>query len=214
MSQQSNSSAPKQKSHPLKERDIVSIDQIHSNPDHALPPRGKSGIRKLIGAISSLIDPRPFLHLLRIAHYYNYSHVRPKRDLEMGEGTSIAPNVSLRNGHLIRIGSNCHIGERSSLWAGDHEGRISIGNYVSFAPEVFVTASDYSFQKGVPFRQQPKRDRDVVIGDDVWLGNKVVVTAGVTIGDGCIIGAGAVVTKDIPPNSIAGGVPAKVIRSR
>lgn len=149
-----------------------------------------------------------------MVHYYNYSHVTPKRGMTMGPGSSMAPNTSLRNGHLITIGKHCHIGERSSLWAGDSSGRIVIGDYVSFAPDVFVTASDYQFQKGLPFRQQPKRDRDVIIGNDVWLGAKVVVTAGVTIGDGCIVGAGAVVTKDLPPNSIAGGIPAKVIRAR
>jgi acetyltransferase-like isoleucine patch superfamily enzyme len=54
----------------------------------------------------------------------------------------------------------------------------------------------------------------VVIGDDVWLGVRVVVTAGVTIGEGCIVGAGAVVTKDLPPNAIAAGVPARVIGER
>lgn len=186
----------------------------HPPSGEGRPPKDKSRLSRLFGALASLLDPRAYLHALRVVHYYNYSHVQPKRALTLGDGSSLAPNVSLRNGHSITIGKHCHIGERSSLWAGDHTGRIIIGDYVSLAPEVFITASDYSFQKGVPFRQQPKRDRDVVIGNDVWLGNKVVITAGVTIGDGCIVGAGAVVTKDLPPNSIAGGVPAKVIRSR
>ena len=190
-----------------------------SNPQSAAEgggalPKNKSKLERVISAFASLLDPRPYLHLFRLVHYYNYSHVGPKRSMRIGEGSSLSPNVSLRNGHLISIGRQCHIGERSSLWAGETSGRIVIGDFVSFAPDVFVTASDYQFQKGVPFRQQPKRDRDVIIGNDVWLGAKVVITAGVTIGDGCIIGAGAVVTKDIPPNSIAGGVPAKVIRSR
>jgi acetyltransferase-like isoleucine patch superfamily enzyme len=54
----------------------------------------------------------------------------------------------------------------------------------------------------------------VTIGNDVWLGSNVVVTAGVTIGDGAIIAAGAVVIKDIPPYTIAAGIPAKPIKSR
>jgi acetyltransferase-like isoleucine patch superfamily enzyme len=82
------------------------------------------------------------------------------------------------------------------------------------APEVFITASDYAFERGRPFREQPKTERDVVIGDDVWLGVRVVVTAGVTIGDGCIVGAASVVTRDLPPNSIAVGAPARVIGER
>ena len=132
----------------------------------------------------------------------------------MSEGTLFAPNVSFRNGELITIGKHCHLGEFSAIWGGDDGGKITIGDFVSLAPHVFITASDYSFKKGLPFRQQEKRDRNVTIGNDVWLGTKVSVTAGVTIGDGCIVGAGAVVTKDLPANAIAGGVPAKVLKYR
>lgn len=55
---------------------------------------------------------------------------------------------------------------------------------------------------------------DIVIGNDVWIGYEAVIMAGVTIGDGAIIGARAVVTKDVPPYTIVGGVPAKQIRKR
>jgi acetyltransferase-like isoleucine patch superfamily enzyme len=54
----------------------------------------------------------------------------------------------------------------------------------------------------------------IVVGNDVWLGTGVVVTKGVTIGNGAIVAAGSVVTKDIPPNTIFGGVPAKFIKNR
>lgn len=169
---------------------------------------------KWVQAIASLCDPRSYLHMFRLIHYYGYSHVRPRRHLQAGEGTGIAPNVSFRNGERIRMGRGCHIGEQCFLWGGDTTGHIEIGNHVSFAPGVFVTASDYQFVAGVPFREQPKRERDVSIGDDVWLGARVVVTAGVSIGEGCIVGAGAVVTRDLPAGSIAAGVPAKVIGQR
>lgn len=55
---------------------------------------------------------------------------------------------------------------------------------------------------------------DIVIGNDVWIGYEAIIMAGVTIGDGAIIGTRAVVTKDVPPCAIVGGVPAKVIRKR
>lgn len=169
---------------------------------------------RFAGFAASILDPRVWLHALRLLHFYSYSHVRERSRLSAGPGTRMAPNVSLRNGGRIEIGRECHIGERSLLWAGDATGRIVLGDFVSLAPGVFITASDYQFVPGVPFRQQPKNERDVRIGNDVWLGANVVVTAGVTIGDGCIVGAGAVVTRDLPAGSIAGGVPAKVIGRR
>jgi len=177
-------------------------------------PSDRSLRVRLSRVIVSLFDVGSYLHAFRIIHYYGYSHVREKRRMRIGHGTGMAPNVSLRNGHLIEIGHDSHIGERCYLWAGAETGKIVIGNFVSLAPEVFITASDYQFVAGVPFRQQPRRERDVVLGNDVWLGARVVVTAGVSIGDGCIIGAGAVVTRDIPAGSIAVGVPAKVVAQR
>lgn len=169
---------------------------------------------KITGFLTSLADPRCWLHMLRMVHYCGYSHVRERRHVKAGKGTGIAPNVSFRNGERITTGRGCHIGERCYLWAGDSTGRIILGDFVSLAPEVFITASDYQFVAGKPFRDQPKRERDIRIGNDVWLGARVVVTAGVTIGDGCIVGAGAVVTKDLPAGSIAVGVPAKVVGRR
>lgn len=170
--------------------------------------------RKISGFLTSLADPRCWLHMLRMVHYCGYSHVRERGRVKAGKGTGIAPNVSFRNGERIITGRDCHIGERCYLWAGDSTGQIILGDFVSLAPEVFITASDYQFVAGRPFRSQPKRERDIRIGNDVWLGARVVVTAGVTIGDGCIVGAGAVVTKDLPPGSIAVGVPAKVVGRR
>jgi acetyltransferase-like isoleucine patch superfamily enzyme len=58
---------------------------------------------------------------------------------------------------------------------------------------------------------QKKEELDIRIGDDCWIGARVFVLAGVTIGDGCVVGAGSVVTRSLPPNSIAVGVPAKVV---
>lgn len=169
---------------------------------------------KAAGLLRSLLNPKTWLHSIRLLHYYGYSHIQPRARMSVGADTGIAPNVSFRNGERISIGKSCHIGERAYLWAGDSTGQIKIGDFVSIAPEVFITASDYRFESGKPFREQPKDEKDIVIGSDVWLGTRVTVTAGVTIGDGCIVGAGAVVTKDLPPNSIAVGVPAKVVSSR
>jgi acetyltransferase-like isoleucine patch superfamily enzyme len=61
---------------------------------------------------------------------------------------------------------------------------------------------------------QPRIEEDIVIGRDVWLGARVIVVAGVSIGDGCIVGAGSVVTRSLPPNSIAVGSPARIVGCR
>ena len=59
-----------------------------------------------------------------------------------------------------------------------------------------------------------EEERPVVIGNDVWIGDRVIILPGVHVGDGSILAAGAVVTKDVPPYAIVGGVPAKLIRMR
>lgn len=161
-----------------------------------------------------LVDPRTYIHIVRVIYFYGYTHVKERRLIKIGPNSRIAPNVSFRNGKRIIIGKDCHIGEHCYLWAGNNLGEIILGNGVSLAPEVFITSSNYQFSKNFPFRDQPSKEKNVKIGSDVWLGARVVVTAGVFIGDGCIVGAGAVVTKNLPPRSIAVGIPARVIGYR
>lgn len=82
-------------------------------------------------------------------------------------------------------------------------------------PGVRIHATNHSFESTeIPMMLQPLREADVVIEDDVWLGANVVVTAGVRIGRGAIVAADAIVTRDVPPYTIVGGVPAKPIKSR
>ena len=167
------------------------------------------------GAARSLLDLRTYLHAFRLAHFSSYSHVRQVRRLQLGEGVSMAPNVSFRNAERISIGAGSHLGEHSVIWAGNSTGRVVIGEKCLFAPNVTVTASNYGIVQGeVAIMDQPKDERDVVIGDGAWLGANVVVLAGVTIGEGAVVAAGAVVTKDLPAQCIAGGVPARVIGTR
>lgn len=184
---------------------------ISEPPSPRVPPPKKS---RALSFGLSLIDPRAWLQLFRMVHYYNYSHVRPRRLADIGPHVRMAPNVSLANGERIEIGAYSHVGARSSIWAGDSVGRITLGRHALLGPEVFITASDYQTELGTPVMDQPRIERDVVIGDDVWLGARVMVVAGVEIGKGCIVGACSVVTRSIPAGSIAVGNPARVIGKR
>jgi acetyltransferase-like isoleucine patch superfamily enzyme len=171
-------------------------------------------VRKLLSFFYSVLDPRTYLHVLRLLHYYNYSHVREKRKLTRGSGVGFPPNISIANGERIAIGARSRIGARSSLWAGDSHGRIIIGEDCRLGPDCFLTASDYGAQPGLKIFEQPRLEADIVLGNDVWLGARVFVTAGVEIGDGCVVGAGAVVTRSLPPGAVAVGVPAHIVRNR
>ncbi|MEH2475592.1 acetyltransferase-like isoleucine patch superfamily enzyme/glycosyltransferase involved in cell wall biosynthesis [Nitrobacteraceae bacterium AZCC 2161] len=187
-------------------------------PAFKLPATGEQPMPGIFGKIAngarSMLDPMTWLHSLRILHYYNYSHVREKRKMTMGTDQVFGPNVSIANGERITLGNRCHVGERVCLWAGNGTGRITLGDDVMIGPATVVTASDYGLEEGTPPAFQPKNERDVVIGNGVWIGANAVVTAGVTLGEGCIIGAGSVVTHDLPANMICAGVPARPIKPR
>ena len=90
------------------------------------------------------------------------------------------------------------------------------GKYVMIGPDLLITGGDHRYDRpgvAVIFSGRPLRER-CVLEDDVWIGSRVIIMRGVTIGKGSIVAAGAVVTKDVPPYSIVGGVPAKLIRLR
>ncbi len=110
----------------------------------------------------------------------------------------------------IDMGNNVLIGSFSTIVAKQ---RITIGNDVMLADYVVIRDHNHRYDiPGVPFNKQGSVNKLITIGNNIWIGTKATIVAGVTIGDNCIIGANAVVTKDVPPNSIVGGIPAKVIK--
>lgn len=184
----------------------------------AIVKTGRNSIRRgwqrPAAFLRSLVDPRTYFQVFKLLHYYHYTHVAEAPKLTRGVDVRLAPNVSLANAERITIGDRTRIGARCHLWAGETSGEIRIGSDTNFAPLCFVTASNYGIEAGTQFLDQAKHDASVTIGDGVWLGAAVIVLPGVTIGDGSVVAAGAVVTKDIPPGVVAGGVPARVLRSR
>ncbi len=175
---------------------------------------GDSAGQRVGGVLRSLLNPGTWTHMFRLAHFASYAHVQEVRKIQRGEGVKIAPNATFRNGERITIGAHSHVGEHDMIWAGNSHGRIVLGRYSLLAPNVTITASNYGIVQGTPVMHQPKDEKDVIIGDDVWLGANVVVLAGVTIGDGAVVAAGAVVTHDLPAQCVAAGVPARVIGER
>lgn len=126
-----------------------------------------------------------------------------------GKNVNIERNAVFSPG--LKIGNNSGIGIDCEVY-----GPVTIGDNVMMGPEVVIYTSGHRFDRvDVPMNEQGSTEpREVTIGNDVWIGRRVIIMPGVTIGDGCVIGAGAVVTKDIPAYSVAGGVPAKIIKSR
>ncbi|KGL60301.1 DapH/DapD/GlmU-related protein [Polaribacter sp. Hel1_33_49] len=117
---------------------------------------------------------------------------------ELGEGIVIGNNVG--------IAQNCFIQVR---------GRVIIGNNVIFGPNVSIFSENHNFEDiSIPIKNQGTTRMGVIIEDDVWLGSGSKVLDGVKIGHGSIIAAGAIVNHNVPPFSIVGGIPGKVLKYR
>ena len=154
---------------------------------------------------------RGWFYLLALVTGGNY--VRKARLQRLGKGAKILPTVFFKYPEMIQIGDNSFINHLCSVWASPG-GPITIGSNVLLGPGAAIISSNHGIARDRLICDQPGNDAPISIGDDVWLGANVVVTAGVSIGDGAVVGAGAVVTTDLPPMSICAGVPARVIGYR
>ena len=112
----------------------------------------------------------------------------------------------------ILTGTNVYLGPYVTIYG---HGGVEIGDQTLVSMHTTILSSNHTVPgREKTIRAQPDILLPTKIGRDVWIGANAVVVGGVTIGDGCVIGAGAVVTKDLPPYSVAMGVPAKIVRSR
>lgn len=127
--------------------------------------------------------------------------------IAIGDGSSIHMGARFYQPGNIKIGNDTIIGEGAVL---DGRAQLTIGDHVDFASEVMV----YNSQHDTGSENFHAISAPVVIEDYVFVGPRAIILPGVTIGKGAVVAAGAVVTKDIQPFEIVGGVPAKVIGER
>lgn len=120
--------------------------------------------------------------------------------------------VSFREPQNIYIGKNTRIQPYACLWASPNS-KIIIGDYSGIGPKTMLFSSNHKYQFGKRYIDQPWIEKDIIIGKNVWIGAGCIITSGVNIGEGSVIGAGSIVTKNIPPFSLALGNPAKIIKN-
>lgn len=147
-----------------------------------------------------------------------FQHGSNPSNINIGDNTTILSGARLNsfsnpsscNGKIV-IGSGCYICYRFTCLA---VANVTIGNNVLIASDVLVAAQNHGInpESNSDYMHQPLNGKDVIIGDGCWIGEKVCVLSGTSIGKKSIIGAGSVVTGDIPEYCIAVGNPAKVIK--
>jgi acetyltransferase-like isoleucine patch superfamily enzyme len=139
---------------------------------------------------------------------------RPVRWMMWRAGGIDTRSMSLFSGVTV-TGTGIRIGERSFLNHGVYldsgSGHITIGDDTLIGPQVMILTATHRMADGQVDHRAT--NLDVVIGNRVWMGARVTVLPGVTVGDGCVIAAGAVVTKDCEPGGVYAGLPARRIRS-
>lgn len=133
--------------------------------------------------------------------------------ISLGAGVTLYDSVFIHGGSGVKIGGNTHIDVGSTIYG---HGEVVIGKDCAIASGVRIYSQSNTHKLGitVPIVEQPREYAAVNIGDDVWIGANAVILPGVHVGAHSVVAAGAVVTKDVPPATIVGGVPARVISSR
>lgn len=130
---------------------------------------------------------------------------------KVGKNLIIEKGANFGDGSGIEIGDNVGIGYKAHI-----RGPLELKGNIMMGPEVIILTRNHRFDRvDIPMNQQKgSLVKKVVINEDVWIGARVTILPGVTVGKGAILAAGAVVTKDVPDFAIVGGNPAKLIKMR
>lgn len=143
-----------------------------------------------------------------------------RRGIVFGDRCTVGRFATIRPTNVLidEPGEGLKMGNHSSIGAYSYigcSGYIEIGNNVIVGPRINLQAENHKFDRGdIPIKQQGIERSFIKIEDNCWIGSNTSILSGVTVGTGSVIAAGSVVTKDVPPNSIVAGVPAKFIKPR
>lgn len=138
---------------------------------------------------------------------------RSNNGIRIGEGVFVGRNsiLSCKNGDII-LGRNVNIGFNSEIFSGS---RVEIGEDTLVAAYCYFIGGDHvAASSGRVINDQASTSKGILVGRGCWFGASVKVLDGVSVGEGAIVGAGAVVTKEIPSNTVSVGVPARVVKHR
>jgi acetyltransferase-like isoleucine patch superfamily enzyme len=182
-------------------------------PDFGTVLRLRGYLRRRVGLVVTRLRRR------RVA-FGRYCDVRPGGHFTVARGADVrfGERCVLDYGFTLESSGRLAVGDRTVF--GHHctvavDKSVVIGSNCLFGELVSIRDHDHAFQvMDVAILDQGRVTGPVQIGDDVWVGAKATITQGVTIGSGAVIGAHAVVTHDLPPRSVAVGVPARVVRMR
>ena len=139
-------------------------------------------------------------------------HLAGRVRLDMGEHCRLGRAIFFETcGGRIALGSHVRINGGGVLVSYSS---ISIGNHCLIGEYVSIRDADHGTEPGAPMRTQTHVSAPIVIGDDVWIARGAVILKGVTIGNGAVVAANSVVNCDVPPDTVVGGIPAKVLKMR
>lgn len=148
-----------------------------------------------------------------------YMYISKSRFNNIGNNVIFHPVNSSFTYKNISLGNEVYIGINAKFWCT--ESAINIGHHVTFGPNVSIIAGNHSSHivgKWITDYEisdkRPEDDKPVIIDNDIWVGANVLILNGVHINRGAIVGGGSLVTKEVPPYAIVGGVPAKVLKWR
>jgi acetyltransferase-like isoleucine patch superfamily enzyme len=136
---------------------------------------------------------------------------RPNDAKRVGKGCYYLDLIVWLNGEFIELGDD--VGFNYGVYVNGFGG-LTVGDRTMFGPYSMIHTANHESDPSKPLQEQGHIKAPVTIGKEVWIAMGVMILPGVTIGDGVIVGAGSVVTKDLPPWTLAVGNPCKVIKQR